>query len=119
MKIVPGQNLKGIRIRYGARINMSNYRQWICDILNSNPPTEAELDMINDMPQDEETLVLDEIKLLTIIEHRYMVKIDKYMDDINTWIRLEHQLTNVQGIKTKCIEALTAIRISKKLSSHD
>ncbi len=119
MEIVPGPNLKGIRIRYGARIDMSNYRQWLCDILNSNPPTEAELDMISDMPLDEETLVLDEIKLLTIIEHRYMVKIEKYMDDINTWIRLEHQLSNVQGVKTKCLETLTAIRISKKISSPD
>jgi hypothetical protein len=117
MKIVPGQNFKGIRIHYGARINMNNYRQWLYDILNSNPPTEEELDMISDMPLDEEKLVMDEIKLLTIIEHRYMVKINKHMSDIDTWIRLEHQLSNVQGVKTKCLEALTAIRILKKDSS--
>lgn len=117
MKVVPGQKIKGMKISYGSRIDMNNYRQWIYDIIRSKPPTDVERKMISDMPLDEETLIMDDIKLLTIIEHRFMVNINKHMSDINTWIRLEHQLTNVQGLKTKCVEKLIAIRRAKEKSS--
>ena len=102
--------------------------------------TEEEQAMIEEYHSDEEMMMIDEIKLLTVRERRLMQIINSYKGDskqltvstINTKktsdkketqtfvesngnivMRLENELTNVQSKKTKAIEMLNKLRISK------
>lgn len=136
---------------------------------------EDEIEMLNEMPDDEEDLLIEQIMLFSVREHRIMRAIKKYKgakgglvvsevmsskttrefgdsedaeadkalynEMIKTKIQngdrlpgnavdmitkteatyniiqaLERELTNVQGRKTKCIDALAKLRLAKEAS---
>ena len=136
-KVAPGDNVN----RGGAPLHNTNalkhggYSAIFWDTL-----TEEERAMIEEYHSDEEMMMIDEIKLLTVRERRLMQIINSYKGDskqltvstINTKktsdkketqtfvesngnivMRLENELTNVQSKKTKAIEMLNKLRISK------
>lgn len=104
-----------------------------------------EQEMLNDIPEDEELLLLEQIKLFSIRERRILKAINKYRnqeDEVavdyvirteenqtvcgtetnstnkdNIIARLEQELSTVQSKKTRAIEALSKIRLEyEKLS---
>lgn len=136
-KVAPGDNVN----RGGAPLHNTNalkhggYSSIFWDTL-----TEEEQDMISDYHSDEEQMLIDEIKLLTVRERRLMQAINSYKDDKkqlsissiekketdtkketqtyvesngNIVMRLENELTNIQSKKTKAIETLSKLRESR------
>ena len=136
-KVAPGDNIN----RGGAPLHNTNalkhggYSSIFWDTL-----TEEEQDMISDYHSDEEQMLIDEIKLLTVRERRLMQAINSYKDDKkqlsissiekketdtkketqtyvesngNIVMRLENELTNIQSKKTKAIETLSKLRESR------
>ena len=98
---------------------------------------ESEKDMIEDIPMDEEMLLIEQIQLFAVRERRIMAAINKYrieekvasgdrlpgntynmmtnMENKDNMIaRLEKELSTVQSKKTKAIEALAKLRLEKQ-----
>lgn len=97
---------------------------------------ESEKDMIEDIPMDEEMLLIEQIQLFAVRERRIMIAINKYRnmkgevslygfnrseskrtfktEEDNMVARLEKELSTVQSKKTKAIEALAKLRLEKQ-----
>ena len=143
-EIAPGDNLtencKSIKSKGGQPCNTNALKHGGYSAIFWDTLTEEEQAMIEEYHSDEEMMMIDEIKLLTVRERRLMQIINSYKDDskqltvstINTKktsdkketqtfvesngnivMRLENELTNVQSKKTKAIEMLNKLRISK------
>ncbi len=108
----PNPNPPPVMTKHGG------YRPVFMDALD-----EDEQELLNVVPEDEELLLIEQIKLFSIRERRILKAINKYREQKGDTsnedmviARLEQELSTVQSKKTKAIETLSKIRLeSEKL----
>lgn len=80
---------------------------------------EEEQELVECIPEDEETLLIEQIQLFSIRERRILRAMNKYrsreeQDECLGVSRLEQELSTVQSKKTKAIETLARLHLEKQ-----
>ena len=81
---------------------------------------EDERELINGTPSDEETLLVNQIKLFEVRERRILKAVNQYEsggvaeETVNIAQHLEKELTSIQRAKAQTIKALSDIRKARR-----